>query len=28
MEIHSSWKRDFDVYERIKDLGIDLGKKD
>ena len=28
MEIHSSWKRGFDVYERINDLGIDLGKKE
>ena len=27
-DIHSSWKRDFDVYDRIKELGIDLGKKD
>lgn len=26
-EIHSSWKRDFDVYERIEKLEIDLGKK-
>lgn len=24
-ELHASWKRDFDVYDRIKELGIDLG---
>ena len=27
-ELHSSWTRDFDVYDRIKALGIDLGKKE
>lgn len=27
-ELHDSWKRDFDVYDRLKELGIDLGKKD
>jgi hypothetical protein len=27
-EIHASWKRDFDVYDRIKEVGIDLGSKD
>ena len=26
-EIHSSWKRDFDVYDRLNALGIDLGTK-
>ena len=26
--LHSNWTRDFDVYDRIKDLGIDLGAKD
>jgi hypothetical protein len=28
MELHGSWKRDFDVYERLKDLAIDLGSKE
>jgi hypothetical protein len=27
-EIHSTWKRDFDVYDRLKKLGIDLGTKE
>ena len=27
-EIHDGWKRDFDVYDRIKELGIDLGAKE
>ncbi|MCZ6680639.1 MAG: hypothetical protein O7E52_25695 [Candidatus Poribacteria bacterium] len=27
IEIHSSWKRDFDVYDRLKKLNIDLGTK-
>ena len=27
-DMHKSWKRDFDVYDRIKALGIDLGKKE
>lgn len=27
-EIHSDWHRDFDVYDRIKDLGIELGTKE
>ncbi len=27
-ELHSSWTRDFDVYDRIQALGIDLGKKE
>ena len=27
-EIHSSWKRDFDVYDRIKKLSINLGDRD
>lgn len=27
-ELHDSWKRDFDVYERIDKLGIDLGTRD
>ena len=26
-EIHSSWQRDFDVYDRLNALGIDLGDK-
>ena len=26
-EIHSSWQRDFDVYDRLSALGIDLGTK-
>ncbi len=26
--VHSSWKRDFDVYDRLKELGIDLGKRE
>ena len=25
MDLHSNWKRDFDVYDRINQLGIDLG---
>jgi hypothetical protein len=28
MELHKSWKRDFDVYDRLKALNIDLGKKE
>ena len=24
-DIHASWKRNFDVYDRVKELGIDLG---
>jgi hypothetical protein len=28
VEIHSGWKRDFDVYERLSGLGIDLGRKE
>lgn len=27
-ELHDSWKRDFDVYDRLKELGIDLGSKE
>jgi hypothetical protein len=27
-DIHASWTRDFDVYDRIKKIGIDLGKKE
>ena len=27
-EINSGWKRDFDVYDRIKKLNIDLGDKE
>lgn len=27
MELHASWKRNFDVYDRLKDLNIDLGDK-
>ena len=27
-EIHSSWQRDFDVYDRVKALGIDLRTKE
>ena len=27
-ELHASWKRDFDVYERVKKIGIDLGKRE
>lgn len=27
-EINAKWQRDFDVYDRIKELGIDLGKKE
>ncbi|MDA0746473.1 MAG: hypothetical protein O2954_08130, partial [bacterium] len=27
-ELHGSWKRDFDVYDRLKDLKVDLGKKE
>ncbi len=27
-ELHSSWQRDFDVYDRISKLGIDLGAKE
>lgn len=27
-EIHAAWSRDFDVYDRIKEIGIDLGKKE
>lgn len=26
-DLHSDWKRDFDVYERIQALGVDLGTK-
>ena len=26
--LHKAWKRDFDVYDRIKELNIDLGAKD
>lgn len=25
LELHNSWKRDFDVYDRVKELGFDLG---
>lgn len=25
IEIHAKWKRSFDVYQRIRDLGVDLG---
>ena len=28
MELHASCKRDFDVYDRIEKLGIDLGAKE
>lgn len=28
VELHSSWKRDFDVYDRLKKLNIDLGKRE
>ncbi|MDA0709048.1 MAG: RidA family protein [bacterium] len=28
MELHDSWKRDFDIYHRLKELKIDLGKKE
>ena len=28
IQIHDGWKRDFDVYDRIKELGIDLGAKE
>jgi len=28
IELHNSWKRDFDVYDRLKGLGIDLGKRE
>jgi len=28
VEIHADWKRGFDVYDRIKQLGIDLGTRD
>jgi hypothetical protein len=28
MELHKSWKRDFDVYDRLKALKIDLGKQE
>ena len=28
VELHSDWKRKFDVYDRIKELGIDLGEKE
>lgn len=28
IEIHRDWKRNFDVYDRIKELGIDLGTKE
>ena len=27
-DINKNWKRDFDVYDRIEKLGIDLGKKE
>ena len=27
-ELHASWKRDFNVYDRIKALGIDLGRQE
>ena len=27
-ELHAGWQRDFDVYDRIKELGIDLGSKE
>jgi hypothetical protein len=25
IQLHANWKRDFDVYERLKELGIELG---
>jgi hypothetical protein len=28
MEINKNWQREFDVYERIKKLGLDLGRKE
>ncbi|MCZ6635935.1 MAG: hypothetical protein O7G87_21265 [bacterium] len=28
MELHDSWKRNFDVYDRLKDLAVDLGNKE
>ena len=28
VELNSSWKRNFDVYDRISRLGIDLGQKE
>ena len=28
VELHSNWKRNFDVYDRIKELNIDLGEKE
>ena len=28
VELNSGWKRNFDVYDRISRLGIDLGKKE
>ncbi|MDE3000289.1 MAG: hypothetical protein OXU79_14540 [Gemmatimonadota bacterium] len=27
-ELHSSWHRDFDVYDRLEELGIDLGSRE
>ncbi len=27
-ELNANWQRDFDVYDRIRELGIDLGEKD
>ena len=27
-ELNASWKRDFDVYDRLRELGVDLGKKE
>ena len=27
-ELHGNWRKNFDVYDRLKDLGIDLGAKE
>ena len=26
-DIHANWKRDFDVYDRLREVGIELGEK-
>jgi hypothetical protein len=28
MELHNSWQRDFDIYDRLKELEVDLGREE
>ncbi len=28
VELNQIWKRDFDVYDRLRELGVDLGQKE